>query len=79
MANDYRIKAAELLARSKLERDSAARAELDHIALSYLRLADQAEKNAATDIVYETPAPSTQPVAQQQQQLQPDAASKKDH
>jgi hypothetical protein len=78
-ADDYRIKAAELLARLKLEGDPAARAELDHLALSYIRLADQAEKNAATDLVYETPEPSTQPVAQQQQQLQPDAGSKKGH
>jgi hypothetical protein len=72
------MKAAELLERSKSERASEMRSELDHLALSYLRLADQAERNAATDIVYETPTTPSQHVAQQQQQPQPDIDSEKD-
>jgi hypothetical protein len=52
------------------------RAELEALRRNYLRLAVQAEKNAKTDIVYETPRGAgrrrqpDQP-AQQQQQRQP--------
>jgi|tagenome__1003787_1003787.scaffolds.fasta_scaffold20942561_3 hypothetical protein len=68
-ADEYRTKAAELHARSELECEAGTRAELDQLARAYLRLAGQAEKNAATDIVYETPAaPTPQPVRQQQPQ-----------
>jgi hypothetical protein len=70
-ADDYRTKAAELHARTKSELDGATRAELQHLALSYLRLADQAEKNARSDLVYETPAEPSRHVVQQQQQPQP--------
>lgn len=66
----YRAKASELTARALVERDPAHRAELDALALSYLRLAEQAERNSQNDIVYETP-PSRQHSAQQQQQIQP--------
>ena len=65
----YRAKAAELTARAAVESDRAQRAELNALAQSYLRLAEQAERNSRTDIVYETP--SQQPAAQQQQQIQP--------
>jgi hypothetical protein len=41
------------------------------MAESWLRLADQAEKNLTTDLVYETP-PRERPVLQEQhQQVQP--------
>ena len=68
--DEYRVKAAELNALAKDEPDQLARANYINLALAYLRLAEQAEKNAATDIVYETPSPHLQP--QQQHQPQPD-------
>jgi hypothetical protein len=68
MADDYRIKATDMSARAKREQDILIRAEYESLALAYFRLADQAEKNAETDIVYEIPAPRLQPQHQQQQQ-----------
>ncbi len=67
-AESYRVRAAELTARAVAETDRAQRAELHALAQSYLRLAEQAERNSRTDIVYETPS---QPAAAQQQQIQP--------
>ena len=67
--DEYRVKAAELNALAKDEPDQLARANYINLALTYLRHAEQAEKNAATDIVYETPSPHLQT---QQQQHQPD-------
>jgi len=69
-ADQYRIKAAELNAQAKLAPNASLRAECENLALSYLRLADQAEKNAQTDIVYEPPTATARPQAQQQQQQQ---------
>ena len=69
-ADSYRVKAAELIARAECRPHGAFRAELYALAESYLRLADQAERNGWTDVVYETP-PQPQRVAQQQQQIQP--------
>jgi|SRR3954462_75182 hypothetical protein len=69
----YRAKAAEIEARARVELDPVARAELKHLAMSYLRLAVQAERNALNDVVYEppfNPPVSGQHVAQQQQQAQ---------
>jgi len=71
-AHDYRSKAADLSARAKRESNMLTRAEYEHLALSYLRLAHQAERNAATDIVYETPRLEQAQVPQQQQQPQPE-------
>ena len=51
----YRTKAAELHARARREANPALRAELESLALGYLRLAEQAERNSLTDISYETP------------------------
>jgi hypothetical protein len=51
----YRVRAAELNAAARGERNPELRKEYENLALSYLRLADQAERNSATDIVYETP------------------------
>jgi hypothetical protein len=66
--DDYRAKAAAMNARAKQERSLLIRAELDNLALAYLRLADQAERNAQADLVYETPPRSAAPPQQQQQQ-----------
>jgi hypothetical protein len=68
--DEYRVKAADMNARAKNERNPLARAEHENLALAYLRLADQADKNAKVDLVYETPP--ARPSPQQQQQPQPD-------
>ena len=68
--DEYRLKAAEINATAKFETAPAVRVQLENIALAYLRLADQADKNAACDLIYETPPPRPA-VAQQQQQQQP--------
>jgi hypothetical protein len=62
----YRIKASELNAEARQEQNAGRRAELETLAMAYLRLANQAERNARNNVVYETPSP--RPVVQQQQQ-----------
>jgi len=64
---EYRVKAADLFGRARNEPNQLVRADCEVLALSYLRLADQADKNATNDIVYETPGEWSQ----QQQQPQP--------
>jgi hypothetical protein len=63
----YRIKAADMNAKAKAETKPRTRAELEHLALAYLRLADQADRNA--DLAPSTDR-STSSVQQQQQQPQ---------
>ena len=70
--DSYRIKASELNAEARQEPDAARRKELENLAMAYLRLADQAERNSHNNIVYETPP--RRPVVQQQQQQQPQQA-----
>jgi hypothetical protein len=53
----YCIKARELRAMAAREKDPAVRAELRHLALAYLRLAEQADRNSRLDLTYETPPP----------------------
>jgi hypothetical protein len=67
----YRTLAADCTARARNENDPAARAEWDRMGASYRLLAEQADRNATMDIVYETPPRREQPQAQQQQQPQP--------
>jgi hypothetical protein len=55
-AEEYRGKAIEFLEAAQLSR-ADRRARLIDMALSYLRLAELADKNSMTDIVYETPPP----------------------
>jgi hypothetical protein len=72
-AEQYRVKASEMAALARAETHPFQKAEYERLSLSYLRLADQAERNSHTDVVYETPpAAVRQPQAQQQQQAQPD-------
>ena len=72
-ADEYRRNAADCLRMVERTADPAARATLLDMAQSWRILAEQAERNSATDVVYETPRPPRpQPVAQQQQQIQPD-------
>ena len=63
--DEYRSKAAEIMDRAKVEADSRLCAELAKLAYAYLRLADQADRNALTDLVYETPSHAQQPQQQQ--------------
>lgn len=80
--DEYRLKAAEIDARARQETNPIVRTELDKLALAYLLLAEQADSNARTDLVYETPperpaAPQQQQEQQQQQQQsQPPPRSK---
>jgi hypothetical protein len=65
----YRIKAAEIRVKAHQESHTPVKMELEALALSFLRLAEQAERNARTDVVYEPPP--DRPIAQQQQQPHP--------
>ena len=57
---DYRLKAAEFVARAQQEPAETTRIAYRLLAQSYLGLAELAERNSRTDIVYETPpAPRT--------------------
>lgn len=51
----YRTKALELLTRADGEIDSQMRAEFENLAAAFLRLAEQAERNAALIIEFELP------------------------
>ncbi|HEY6753183.1 MAG TPA: hypothetical protein VI077_00525 [Pseudolabrys sp.] len=53
----YLFRAAELLAKAEAEADFDARVDLENLARAYLRLAEQAIRNAKTDISYEPPPP----------------------
>lgn len=55
--DDYRVKASDLRAQALHEADPHIQADLEGLAAAYLRLAEQAERNSKTDIVYETPPP----------------------
>ena len=68
----YRAKAVELTAQA---RDQLQRArELEALASSYLRLAEMADRNMRTDLIFEPPfSPPVVQQQQQQQQVQPKA------
>jgi len=53
----YRAKALELFAKAEAESDPAMSAEFEHLAIAFTRLAEQAERNARTDVTYEPPVP----------------------
>lgn len=77
-SDEYRNNAANCRAVAEQTHDPTARALLIAMARSWRLLADQADKNSKTDVVYgpplfETPhRRSEPPVPQQQQQIQPD-------
>ena len=52
-AEHYRRLAAELQAKARHEADSGIRQEWVQMALAYLRLAEQADRNSENDVVYE--------------------------
>ena len=70
---------AEFRAKAEREANPALRAHLESMALSYLRLAEQADRMSRTDLVYATPPPKpglASPTAVQQQiQPKPDETS----
>ena len=51
----YLLRAAELSAKAQAENDHDCKIEFQNLARAFLRLAEQAERNEHTDIVYETP------------------------
>jgi hypothetical protein len=53
--DEYLLRAAELSAKAQVETDHADRVEFENLARAYLRLAEQAERNGQTKVVYETP------------------------
>jgi hypothetical protein len=77
-ADRYRVKAAELMARARLDTNPMLRLECENLGLAYLRLADQADRNAQTEAQSQTQAVSgsfsgqeaAAPGQQQQQQQQ---------
>jgi hypothetical protein len=77
-AERYRQMAQELKAKAAKESNYAIKVEWETLAAAYDRLAEQAERNALTDIVYETPSANERPVTQQQQQIQPKTDSEKE-
>ena len=73
-ADQYRVKAGELASLARAERDPFQKAEYERLSLSYLRLAEQADRNSKNDVVWFDPLidqPTAQPQIQQQQQSQP--------
>ncbi len=54
-AEQYRVRAAEFAAMAKSEPQPDLQAEFAMMAASYLRLAELADRNALTDVVYEPP------------------------
>ena len=67
----YRRHAAECLRLAEKTTNAAEKGYLLYMANAWLSLADQADRNRKTDIVYETPPQEARhPVAQQQQQRQ---------
>jgi hypothetical protein len=54
-AGEYRVKADEFRAMAQREADADRRTEYERLAQCYVRLANLAERNSLTDLVYETP------------------------
>lgn len=55
-ADHYRVLAAQFMARAKTEQNLKLRSEWQYLGVCYLRLAEQADRNSETDIVYEPPS-----------------------
>ena len=53
----YRVRAAELHARAVNKSNFNLRLQFEALAQSYLRLAEQSDRNQQLDISYETPPP----------------------
>jgi len=70
LGDEYRAKATQMYARARMESHRFIRVEFENLALAYLRLAAQADRNGTTDVVYETPPRPPEPRRAQQQQQQ---------
>jgi hypothetical protein len=74
-SEQYRRNAIDCLRISENTSDADSRAALLELARAWQLLAEQADRNSRTDVVYETPPdPKKQPVVLQQQQIQPDSS-----
>jgi hypothetical protein len=56
-ADEYRKRAAELVAQATLAKNPALALELTELGNVYMKLADQAERNSVTNLVYQPPPP----------------------
>jgi len=58
-ANKYRIKAAEFYAQAQRATSLSPhlRVQFENLAKAYLRLAEQADRNDQTELIYEPPPP----------------------
>jgi hypothetical protein len=76
---EYRAKAMLHMELAEQRNDAAEKDEHVRLALSYMRLAEAAEKNAKTDIFYETPGHemTIQAVQEPQQQQQQSSSEEK--
>ena len=72
-AAEYRLRAAEFFRLATAATDMSQKAWLIEMAQAWLGLAEQAERNSAADLTYETPPrrDDARPQPQQQQQQQP--------
>jgi len=70
-SEEYRLNAVNCLSVAEGLTDPAKKSALLAQARSWFALAEQAERNSKTDVVYETPTAQQPPVIQQQQQIQP--------
>lgn len=79
-ADQYRVKAGDMAALARAETDPFQKSEYHRLSLAYLRLADQAEVNSQTDLVWYDalidPRPPNVTSQRQQQQQQPQQQQK---
>jgi hypothetical protein len=75
MSKEYRARAEECWRLAAAASSPEHRASLLEMAQAWMRLHDQAARNAKSDLTYETP-PRREAVVQQQQQQQPPPAAK---
>jgi hypothetical protein len=54
--DNYRAKALELLAKAEVETNPDMLADFENLAAAFMRLAEQAERNAALTIEFELPS-----------------------
>ena len=75
LGDHYRTKATEMTAGALAEPSRFVRVQLEWLAASYRRLAQQADRNGENDLVY-GPPPDRTPAQHVQQQQQPQPQSK---
>ena len=62
-ADNYRAKAAKLFVKAETESNQTVRAEFENLAEAFLRVAEQAERDAAFAAETELPSPKLRPLA----------------